>query len=186
MDGRKVAADLERSMWSWAGALLPLLQDVLGIVLGFFRRFLLALLGGVPAENQREPPKAGEGDDKARQCEPEADIRPESGVAGKPVLVPRWRERVVRDCLRRIGEGLPLRERHLVQLPADVREWLGSLLPEEADAIKHLPDKALRNEFLLGTIADEMRGMTPMDGHPVTQNRESESEVNGPRRANGP
>lgn len=156
MDGRKVATDLERSIWAWAGALLPLLQEVVGGVLGFLRRFLLALLGGAPAEAQRVPPKAMEGDAKV-EGETVVDDHPESGL-GARVLVPRWRERVVRDCLRRIGEGQPLRERHLDQLPPDVREWLRSLLPEEADAIKHLPDKVLRDEFLLGTIAHEMRG----------------------------
>lgn len=158
MEGRKVAADLERSIWSWAGALLPLLQEVIGTVFGFLRRFFLALLGGVPAEIQRESPKAGAGNAKVRYGEPEVDIHPERGLGSRPVLVPRWRERVVRGCLRRIGDGQPLRERHLDQLPPDVREWLRSLLPEEADAIKHLPDKVLRDEFLLGTIAHEMRG----------------------------
>lgn len=181
MDGRKVAKDIESGLWKWASALMPLLTEALSAVFGLLRRFLLDLLGGVPHEQvpsktgggvERKPDTDGAGD------EPLADVALPDRV---PANVPRWRDRLVRDCLRRISEGLPLRERHLDQLPADVGQWLRDLRPEDADAIRHLPGDHLRQQHLLWCIGGEMIG-APFPPNKDVEADGPEPPKLGPRR----
>lgn len=148
-NGEKAANDLERGVWSWAAALMPLIDAVATAILGMLRRMILALIGGVPAEEARASKEA---------TAAAAEDRPYHERFGRQ---PRWQDRLVRDCLRRIADGLPLRHRHLDQLPAPVREWLRALDPEGAAALRYLSVDALRLDFttwqLGGEVLDDLR-----------------------------
>jgi hypothetical protein len=149
-NGEKAANDLERGVWGWAAALMPLIDAMVTAILGTLRRMVLALFGGVPAEEAK-----AEKDVAAMAIA--GDGRQHDGGGRQP----RWQDRLVRESLRRIAEGLPLRPRQLDQLPASVREWLRALGPEDAAALRHLSTDALRLDFttwrLGGEVLDDLR-----------------------------
>lgn len=143
-DGERAAADLEQGVWAWAAALMPLISAMVDAILGMVRRMVLALFGGVPTEQVRTPDPV------------KAAVAANLGEGGRLGQKPRWQDRLVRECLRRIVDGLPLRDRHLDQLPAVVREWLRALDSDDAAAIRHLSADMLRMEFHAYDVGGEV------------------------------
>lgn len=140
--------------------LLGPLMDLIAAVMQGLRRMFLRLLGGVPAEGQprvspvvmiQERPDRRSGPASLRDPAPtaSASYQPaDSAPAMRPRSAgPRWSDRVVRDCLQRVGDGGKPFPHLLRKLPADVAAWITGMDTSTASDLARSNGASIRAAF---------------------------------------